>query len=64
MMDKEYTRSEFMERLGLSYKEYFRTEYLNMAIEIGLVELTIPDKPTSSKQKYKLTQKGKNIKAQ
>lgn len=35
--------------------------YLQPAIEQGLVALTIPDKPTSSKQQYYLTEKGKEV---
>lgn len=58
VMDKEYSTSELMELLNLSHRGYFRTNILQEAIELGLVELTIPDKPTSSKQKYRLTRKG------
>ena len=47
-----------MELLNLSQREHFRKVYLQEAINIDLVELTIPDKPTSSKQKYRLTKKG------
>mgnify|MGYP000067498368 CR=1 FL=1 len=41
--------------------KYFRVNYLNPAIEQGFVALTIPDKPTSSKQQYYLTDKGKEF---
>ena len=52
VMDKEYSTSELMELLNLSHREHFRTNILQEAINIGLVEWTIPDKPTSSRQKY------------
>ena len=62
VMDKEHSTSELMKLLNLSHRGYFRINILQKAIENGLVELTIPDKPTSSKQKYRLTRKGKKIK--
>jgi len=36
----------------------FRNKYVKPLIEVGLLEQTIPDKPTSSKQEYFLTAKG------
>ena len=54
-------REDLQNKLGLSDREYFRKNYLNPAIEEGLVALTIPDKPTSSKQQYFLTEKGKEV---
>lgn len=45
--------SELMTRLGLSHRPTFRKNYLDPALEAGLVERTIPDKPNSSKQKYR-----------
>ena len=36
----------------------FRNKYVNPLIETGVIEWTIPDKPTSSNQEYFLTAKG------
>ena len=55
----EISREELQEKLNLKDREYFRKAYLNVAIEDGLVEMTIPDKPRSIHQKYHLTEKGK-----
>lgn len=45
--------SELMERLGLSHRPTFRQNYLTPALEKGVIERTIPDKPSSKKQKYR-----------
>ena len=42
--------------------DYFRTDYLIPAINNGYIELTIPDKPNSQNQKYRLTAKGMALK--
>ena len=47
---------ELMQRLGLSHKPTFRKNYLNPALEQGLIERTIPDKPNSRNQKYRKAQ--------
>ena len=61
-MDKAYSRADLMQKLNLTHREYFRAEYIQKALEQGIIELTIPDKPKSSKQKYRLTQKGLHLK--
>jgi len=53
MEDKEYSTREMMELLGLKHRPSFRDNYLLPALELGYIEMTIPDKPNSSKQKYK-----------
>lgn len=50
---RELSITELMGELGLSDKKNFRTLYLNPALEAGLVERTVPDKPRSSKQRYR-----------
>jgi len=39
----------------------YRNQVINPLIGSGLLEMTIPDKPTSSKQEYRLTEEGKQI---
>ena len=46
---------------GRSDRTKFRDQVLNPLIEVGLIEMTIPDKPRSSKQKYRLTAKGRTL---
>jgi predicted HTH transcriptional regulator len=51
--DKEYSTKELMELLGLKHRPTFRDNYLLPTLKLGYIEMTIPDKPNSSKQKYK-----------
>lgn len=46
------TMTEIMEYSGLKDREHFRAEILKPLIDRGLLQLTIPDKPTSRLQKY------------
>lgn len=50
---------ELMAIAGRTDRTKFRHQVLNSLIEARLLEMTIPNKPTSSKQKYRLTDKGK-----
>jgi len=59
----EMTRQQLKEALGLKDDEHFRKAYLLPALDAGLIEMTIPDKPRSSKQKYRLTDKGRQVMA-
>ena len=54
IMNGEMSRTDMMNALGLNNREHFRKEYLVPAIDLKVIELTIPDKPTSSKQKYRV----------
>ena len=58
---REKSGKELIEELKLKHKPTFRMNYLKPAIESGLIELTIPQKPKSRFQKYRLTKKGHEI---
>lgn len=55
------SRKELQEELGLKDIEHFRKVYLLPALVSGFIERTIPDKPQSSKQRYRLTENGKRL---
>jgi ATP-dependent DNA helicase RecG len=52
------SRVQLQEVLDLRHEAHFRKAYLVPALDAGLVEMTLPDKPTSSKQRYRLTTAG------
>ena len=53
MENDTLTTKELMDRLGLKHRPTFRKNYLLPSMKLGLVEMTIPDKPNSSRQKYR-----------
>jgi hypothetical protein len=56
------SRNDLMNILELNHSGNFRENYLHPALENGYIEMTIPDKLKSIKQKYRLTAKGLKIK--
>lgn len=57
----ELSRNELQLKLKLKHRDNFTDKYLKPALEAGFIEMTVPEKPRSSKQKYRLTIKGKSI---
>jgi len=53
------SRREIQSKLGLKDEKHFRQKYQQPAVAAGLIEMTIPDKPNSRLQKYRLTDKGR-----
>lgn len=53
-------REEIQKFVNIANRDYFRKEILNPLLEKGLLHPTIPDKPTSPKQKYYSVTKGEN----
>jgi ATP-dependent DNA helicase RecG len=58
-MSGAMSRLEIQAALNLKHEDHFRAAYLVPALQTGLIEMTIPDKPKSRLQKYRLTKKGK-----
>jgi ATP-dependent DNA helicase RecG len=54
-------RREIQQALGLKHEEHFRDAYLLPALALRVVEMTQPDKPRSSKQRYRLTERGQAL---
>jgi len=59
VMRGEMSRTEIQAELGLKDEKHFRENYQQVAVECGLIEMTIPEKPNSRLQKYRLTDKGR-----
>lgn len=59
--DTAYSTSELLTLLALKSRPSFVKNYLNKALQAELIEMTIPDKPTSRNQRYRLTRTGKQL---
>ena len=57
------TLTQVRAALGLKDRVHVRTSYIVPALAAGLIEMTIPDKPNSRLQKYRLTAKGQALAA-
>ena len=53
MGNEALSREELMFRMGLADKWHFLKAYLEVALQAGLIERTIPEKPNSRLQKYR-----------
>ena len=52
---------ELMTIMGLKNRSKFREKYITPLLEEDILAMTIPGKPTSSRQQYSLTEKGKRL---
>ena len=59
LVNSPMTRLEAQKSLGLKGQANFRDRYLQPALSTKLIEMTIPNRPRSSKQRYRLTEKGR-----
>lgn len=59
LLESDKSRKSLMEVLGYKNASKFRNTYLNPLMVSGLIVPVIEGKPTSPKQEYRLTEKGK-----
>ena len=60
-LTREMSRAELQAALNLTHRDYFTAAYLRPALEAGLIEMTLPDKPTSRNQRYRRTAAGEAL---
>ncbi len=58
---RELRSAEIQEVAGIRHRETFQRNYLDSLLNEGWLERTIPDKPKSRLQKYRLTSKGEAL---
>ena len=61
VLEGEMSRQEILRALGLSDRKSLRQRYLLPALECGYVEMTRPDTPNATNQKYRLTGRGREV---
>ena len=54
------SRQKIQDILGLKDRRNFRENYLEPALSSGYITMKYPDNPNHPKQKYLITDKGKN----
>ena len=57
----DFSKSAIAERIGHKAVSGELNKQVRNLMKAGLIEYTIPKKPNSPKQKYRLTSKGQNI---
>jgi ATP-dependent DNA helicase RecG len=60
MKDKELSRQEIMDLLKIKDRKHFMDGYIKPALEMELIDRTLPDARTSVNQRYRVSQAGRN----
>lgn len=55
------TREQLQTAADIKDREHFRKTFLEPLLSTGLLDRTIPDKPRSSKQRYRITPLGLEV---
>jgi ATP-dependent DNA helicase RecG len=57
--EQAFAPSELQKKLNLKHRQTFRENYLHPALKQSLAEMTLPGKPNSRLQQYRLTESGR-----
>ena len=55
------TREQLQSMLGLTDRKSFRERYLLPALDAGWIDMTVPEKPRSRMQRYRLSAAGRAL---
>jgi len=58
---KPASANDLMTRLRLRHRPNFTATYLDPALAAGLIAMTLPDAPRSSRQQYRFTDRGRDL---
>jgi ATP-dependent DNA helicase RecG len=61
LLTGEMNRSQLQEAMRLRDRSHFSSAYLEPALNTGLIEMTLPEKPKSRKQQYRRTAAGEAL---
>ena len=61
MLTRDMHRRELQDLLGIAHRPHFLAAYLNPALQAGLIEMTVPRKPNSPRQRYRRTRAGDSL---
>ena len=61
VLAEEMSRADLQTAMKLSHRDHFTNVYLQPALKAGLIEMTLPDKPTSKNQRYRRTAAGEAL---
>lgn len=61
LVNSSLTRTEIQSALDLKSQANFRDRYLEPALKMALIEMTMPNKPTSRLQQYRIAEKGRAV---
>jgi ATP-dependent DNA helicase RecG len=61
--DAPRSLAELMTAAGYTQRPHFKATHLEPLLDGGILRMTVPDKPTSSKQRYVLTKAGLKLKS-
>jgi len=57
----KWTNREIMQKISITHRPTFVYNYLQPSLDLNFIEMTQPNSPKSPTQKYRLTEKGKQL---